>query len=252
MATTIPAVSGTNNIRDAEFVKLTVTFTRDNAVVGDQITRSFYFSSAYKPESIGGETYSELGALLGISSSQRDLTASSADTTVTLSGVDPLWIYIVAGAPASSPIPVTGQADIPVGYYPIIKGSRLEIRRGFYDTNYNLSSNALRYTGIITSYSVAEERTELIDTYSVVLQCSAYRTVLENRVSGRKTNSVSWKKWYPNDTSMDRVAGLQNKLFDFGKRVNGASVGGDDSTTDTSGGNNTGGGYDEFSPVTGG
>jgi hypothetical protein len=233
MATSIPAVNGTNNIRDAEFVKLTVTFTKDNAVLADQITRSFYFSSAYKSETISGETYSELGALLSISSSQRDLTASSADTSIMLTGIDALWIYIVAGAPASTPIPVTGQPDIPIGYYPLIKGSQIQIRRGFYDTNYILTSNALRYTGIITSYSISEERTDNIDTHSVVLQCSAYRTVLENRLSGRKTNSTSWKKWYPSDTSMDRVAGLQNKLFDFGKRVNGASIGGDDSGNDS-------------------
>ena len=239
MSTTIAGVNGTNNIRDAEFIKMVATFTNGT----DQITRNFFFSSSYRADSLDGDTYSELGALLSISNSQRDLTATSADTSIILTGIDPLYIYIVAGGPASSPIPVAGQGDIPVGYYPIIKGSKIQIRRGFYDANYNLISWALRYTGIITSYSINEERTEGIDNYTVSLQCSAYRTVLENRLSGRKTNTTSWKKWASNDTSMDRVSGLQNKLFDFGKRVSGASAGGDGSGNDNApatGGDNTG------------
>lgn len=234
MSTNIPAVQNTSQIRDAEFVKLSIVFTNGSA----QTTRYYYFSTSYKPETIGGNTYAELGALLGISAHQRDITSSGYDTSVMVTGLDPMYIYLVAGGPASVPIPVSGQADIPVGYYPLIKGSQLEIRRGFYDSNFMLSSTALRYTGIITSYVIEENRDNdieaLNDTYAISLQCSAYRQVLENRIAGRKTNSTSWKYWYPTDTSMDRVAGLEGKQFDFGK----------DPVTGTSNGTGGNGGYD--------
>lgn len=217
MTTSIPAVANTAQIRDAEFVKLTVTFTNGN----DRIQRSFFFSSSYQSETISGDTYGELGALMSISGQQRGITSTGYDTTVNITGLDSYWIYVVAGGPATSPIPVTGQADIPVGYYPILKGSTVEIRRGFYDTNYTLTSTALRYTGIITNYSINENRDvgveALNDTYTISLNSSAIRKVLENRIAGRKTNQQSWQYWYPTDTSMNRVAGLENKRFDFGK-----------------------------------
>lgn len=219
MATNIPAVQNTSTIRDAEFVSLTVTFTNGVA----QTQRTFYFSNSYKAEVIGGNTYTYLGAIMGVSASQRDIQTSGFDTAITLVGVDPLWIYVVAGAPATQPIPVSGQAPIPVGYYPLIKGSTVTIRRGFYNANYILTSTVLRYTGIVTSYAINEERDNnyeaLNDTYAISLQCSAYRRVLENRISGRKTNPTSWKYWFPADTSMDRVPGLSTKQFDFGKQV---------------------------------
>ena len=44
------------------------------------------------------------------------------------------------------------------------------------------------------------------------------RTVLENRSAGMKTNEQAWKVFYPNDTSMDRVAIIASTYFDFGKR----------------------------------
>lgn len=226
MSTSIPAVQNTSTIRDAEFVKLSVIFTNGSA----QTTRYYYFSTSYKPETIGGDTYADLGALLGISAHQRDITSSGYDTSVMITGLDPQYIYLVAGGPATAPIPVSGQSDIPVGYYPLIKGSKLEIRRGFYNTNFVLTSNVLRYTGIITSYVIEENRDNsfeaLNDTYSISLQCSAYRQVLENRIAGRKTNQQSWQYWYPTDTSMNRVTGLEGKQFDFGKDPVSGSTGG--------------------------
>lgn len=219
MSTNIPQVQNTPLIRDSEFIKLNVVFTNGTTT----INRSFYFSTSYKSETINGETYNELGGLLSVGSHQRDITSSGFDTTIILTGLDPFYIYIVAGAPATSEIPVTGQDPIPVGYYPLIKGSTVEIRRGFYDDNYQLTNSVLRYTGLITSYNIQEERDNtfeaLNDTYTISLNSSAYRQVLENRVTGRRTNSQSWKYFNSSDTSMDRVAGLESKQFDFGKDV---------------------------------
>jgi hypothetical protein len=43
------------------------------------------------------------------------------------------------------------------------------------------------------------------------------RRVLENRLSGVKTNQNSWQFIYSGDTSMNRVAQIANTYFDFGK-----------------------------------
>lgn len=217
--TPIPSVQNTPRITSAEFVALTVTFTNGTT----QIQRSLYFSSSYRPENIGGVTYRDLGALMAVGTHQRDITSTNYDTTIGVTGIDPYYIYWVAGGPATAPIPVPGQADIPIGYYPLIKGSTVTITRGFYNDNFILTSTALRFTGIVTSYAIQEQRDNdiqaLNDTYTIGLQCSNYLTVLENRIAGRKTNSISWKYYTPGDTSMDRVAGLENKNFDFGKPV---------------------------------
>jgi hypothetical protein len=215
---TIPAVADTAVIREAEFVKLTVTFTNGTA----RTTGSFYFSSSYRSENINSANYGEMGALVAIGGQQRSISSTGYDTTVSITGLDPLWIYVVAGGPLATPLPLSnGQPDIPVGYYPIIKGSTLEIRRGFYDVNYNLTSSVLRYTGIITNYSITESRElgfdAVDDNYTINLQSSAIRQVLETRINGRKTNQQSWQYWYPNDTSMNRIAGLEGKQFDFGR-----------------------------------
>ncbi len=219
MSTLIPQVVNTNTIRDAEFVSIDVVFTNGT----QQTTRSLYFSTSYKVETISGNDYIDLQGLLSISGHQRTITSSGYDTSITLSGLSEDYIYWVAGGPAQTAIAVTNQADIPVGYYPVIKGSKIKIYRGFYNSSYALTSTVLRYTGIITSYSIAEERDSgfdaLNDTYTIVLQSSSYKQVLENRVAGRKTNPKSWNYFYPDDTSMNRVPGLENKKFDFGKGV---------------------------------
>jgi hypothetical protein len=79
----------------------------------------------------------------------------------------------------------------------------------------------LRYTGIVTSYHINEDRQDEIDTFTLTLQCSSYKTVLENRTAGRHTNGASWNKNItPSDpaydTSMDRIQAIHNTTFNFG------------------------------------
>jgi hypothetical protein len=42
------------------------------------------------------------------------------------------------------------------------------------------------------------------------------RRILENRLSGVKTNKSNWQFIYANDTSMNRVSEISNQYFDFG------------------------------------
>lgn len=190
---TIPQVNNAPYVNNAEFVKLTIVNPDGSTVVHT-------FSSSYRNEYIGDATYLALGGLLMVGTQQRDLRVSSADTTVTLSGLSSDNIYLVLGTQ--------------------IKGSLIEIWRGFYDDNYNLVNTVKRYDGIITSYTITEDREETTDNFIISVNCSAYKVVLENRIAGRKTNSQSWKEFNPTDVSMDKVQTLDGAYFNFGKPVN--------------------------------
>jgi hypothetical protein len=196
----IPEVDNVPYVSNAEFVKLIVT-----PEIGTPVTHTF--STSFRTETIDGVVYQALGTLLNIGTQQRDLRVTSSDTTITLSGLDSDNIYIVLGTK--------------------IKGSPIEIYRGFYDDNYNLVNTVRRFNGIITSYTITEDlqQDNNIDNFVISVNCSAYKTILENRIAGRKTNSNSWKEFNPTDISMDRVQAISEAYFDFGKPVSGSKAG---------------------------
>jgi hypothetical protein len=202
--------SNTNLLVNAEFVRLTVEGGPDGGV--------YTFSSGYKVETFTdtasglqvtnvnpGNTantlaFKPLGALVGVSGHQRDLTVTSFDTNISLAGIDPNKLKLVIDAS--------------------IKGSKIEIWRGFYNANNILTEASKRYTGIVTGYTLTENRVGEIDTFVLDLHCSSYKRVLENRHSGRFTNSQSWRQnGNANDTSMDAVANLTNIVFPFGQKL---------------------------------
>lgn len=191
--TTINAVTG-SQINHAEFVKLTV---------GNAAT-VYTFCNAAAPITVGGITFSNLGALLSVGDVQRDIKATSDDMTIALTGIDPTNVGIILGND--------------------IKGSLVEVWRGFFDSNNQIITTPTtqffkRYQGIINSVSITEdfnsEARTRIATCSI--SCSSMRRILENRLSGVKTNQNNWQFIYAGDTSMNRVAEISNQYFDFGK-----------------------------------
>lgn len=189
----IPAVANNKPlVNNAEFVKLTVYNEYGNTANNNVYT----FSSSYQSETINGDVYGPLGGLLAVGVQQRDIRVTSADTSISLSGIDGNNMAVVLGT--------------------LIRGSKIEITRGFYDNNYVLTSNAHRFTGIVTNYNISEERQDNDDNFTITLNASSFKSVLENRIAGRKTNSESWKEINPTDTSMDRVPSLADRMFSFG------------------------------------
>ena len=190
--TTINAVTG-SQINHAEFVKLTV---------GNAAT-VYTFCNAAAPITVGGITFANLGALLSVGDVQRDIKATSDDMTIQLTGIDPTNVGIILGSD--------------------IKGSLVEVWRGFFDSNNQIITTPTtqffkRYQGIINSVSITEDfntdaRTR-IATCSI--SCSSMRRILENRLSGVKTNQNNWQFIYAGDTSMNRVSEISNTFFDFG------------------------------------
>ena len=191
MTTTMAALSAPS-IRYAEFVKLTMP---------DEVHT---FCNAASPITISGTTFAGMGSFLGISEIQRDIKASSFDLRVMLTGID------------SNNIALILDSDL--------KGSTIEIWRGFLDSNNQIiTSPSLqffkRYQGIINNFAINEDFNDQLRMRiaTVVALCSSMRLVLQNRVSGMKTNQTPWQTFYPNDTSMNRVAVIASTYFDFGK-----------------------------------
>jgi hypothetical protein len=189
---TITQVQSTSTVRDAEFVRVTLP---SGTVYG--------LSTSYKTETFSGgsfvTTFTPMGALVSISQQQRDLSVTSFDTNIALAGVDETQIGTIIDAG--------------------IKGGKIQMWRGFYDADYNLTATYLRYTGIITGYVIDENFGDRSDTFVLSLHCSSFKQVLETRVAGRFTNKNSWQSFYPNDKSMNNVAALANVKYDFGKRL---------------------------------
>jgi hypothetical protein len=191
--TDIAALSGPQ-INHAEFVKLTV------GTAGTVYT----FCNAAAPITVGGITFSNLGALLNVGDVQRDMRSTSDDMTIALTGIDPANIALILSSD--------------------IKGSLVEVWRGFFTSNNQIITTPTtqffkRYQGIINSVAITEdfnsEARTRIATCSI--SCSSMRRVLENRLGGVKTNQSSWQFLYAGDTSMNRVATIANTYFDFGK-----------------------------------
>ena len=181
MAQLIPEVDNTSSINSAEFVKLSIYNEYGNSANVSVHT----FSSAYKSETFDGTTYLPLGGLLAVGAQNRDLRVTSGDTLISLSGISGNNIQLVLANK--------------------IRGSEIEVTRGFYDANGQLGNTYLRFTGIITSYAIQEEREGQDDNFTVVVSASSYKTVLQNRIAGRKTNQESWQFFDPTDTSMNQV-----------------------------------------------
>ena len=193
----IPEVANSPpSINTAEFVRLTIYNEYGNSANVTVHT----FSSAYKSETIDGTVYLPLGGLLAVGTQPRDLRVTSADTSIALSGISGNNIAIVLGTK--------------------IKGSKIEILRGFYNNNYILTNTYPRFTGIVTSYGIGEDLetgfSDPTDNFTVTVNASSYKVVLENRIAGRKTNKSSWQVYNSTDSSMNNVYSIADQTFDFG------------------------------------
>lgn len=154
---------------------------------------------------VEGEAYTGLGKLLGVTSTNSEIRVSGNEVTITLSGI-----------PNSSIAEIVNSK---------IKGSSVKIYRVLFDGStgayLNITGNPIgRFNGYVNNYSLQEDydidtRTS---TNTLVLTCSSIVDVLGNKITGRKTNPSSMKKFYPSDVSMDRVPSIENTTFNFGAK----------------------------------
>lgn len=201
MTTTMAALSSAN-IRHAEFIRL---------IVGTTSPTTYTFCNAAGPVTVSGITFSGLGSLLSLGDVQQDIKASSDDLMIALVGIDPANVSLILSAD--------------------IKGSSVEVWRGFLDTNNQIITSPTtqffkRYTGIINNVSITEDWNDQLRSRVATcsISCCSMRKVLESRVAGMRTNQKSWQFVYSGDTSMNRVSLISNQFFDFGSPPSGGSV----------------------------
>lgn len=190
--TTMTALNS-DSIRHAEFVRLTVGTTPD----------VYTFCNAASAVTVNSITFTNLGSLLMVGDVQRDIKATSDDMTIQLVGIDPSNVSLILSSD--------------------IKGSIVEIWRGFLDSNNQIITSPTqqffkRYQGIVNNVSITEDwNTETRTRIATCnISCSSMRRILENRLAGVRTNKNNWQFIYSGDASMSRVAEISNTYFDFG------------------------------------
>jgi hypothetical protein len=174
---------------------------------------TYYISSAYNPVTYNANTYTELGSFLQISEFPEDIRTTNGDISITLSGIpsEQNYLSLILTEP--------------------IKGGNVTVYRGFYDSphvhTFDPTEVYQRFKGIITNFAIQEDFTAGVElTNSVTVTCASINTLLENRISGQRTNPDDRARLFPNDQVFARVPELYNISFDFGKEYQGYGYGG--------------------------
>lgn len=198
-------LTGYGAVQSNLFVRIDVPYYKDTPI-SSPIAKVLLFSDRREPYTIDEEEYIGVGNLLGITSTNSELRATSGELTITLSGIPNSSIYEIVNSR--------------------IKGCSVRITRVFFDPETNealeIEGNpTARYRGFVNNYSLEEDwdNTTRTSSNTIVLVCASSIDVLSNKVSGRKTNPYSEKKFFPNDKSMDRVPTLENSTFNFGAPI---------------------------------
>jgi hypothetical protein len=201
MANNIPPIQNTNNIRMADFIRIT---TQD-ALGVTEIYRLASTPSVLTIPAVDSEPFDALGPLVKVGDATRDIKSTANETSVTLVGIESAQLGWVLSNK--------------------IKGSLIEMWHGFFDDNNELITTGGTgglykfFTGYVNSFNITEQWFEEGKMYLGIINvtASSIQIILQNGTSGRYTNNNSWQFFAANDTSMDRVAVIQNINYFFGK-----------------------------------
>ncbi len=178
----------------------------------------YRISNCYTQVVYNGNTYLPMGGFLEVTDIQGDLQLTNNEITLGLSAIPAEYIEAI------------------MKYE--IKGGSIRIYRVFFDTATQQVQTIggvpqvfLRFDGIINNFAVQEDVAsyQTADvTHTITVSASSILAVLENRVSGRRTNEQSYQTYFAeqnitpgitSDKSMSRVVALRAASFDFGKPV---------------------------------
>jgi hypothetical protein len=192
----ITPVDGTNNIRYADFVRVTTG------------TTTYRFATTPAPMTITAVDplpFNAVGPLIKVGSAQRDIKSTANETTFTLVGIDTAMLGWVLGQN--------------------VKGAQIEAWHGFFNTNGALITTGGTgglyqfFNGYINSFSINEEWMEELRQFvgTITVSASSIQLILQNRTAGRYTNDNSWQFFNTGDNSMNRVAFISTINYYFGK-----------------------------------
>jgi len=191
-------VQNTNNIRYADFVRVTTP---------TQTYRFATTASALTIPAVDSQPFDALGTLVKVGDAQRDIKSTANETSFTLVGIDTAVLGWVLSQE--------------------VKGSQIEAWHGFFNTNGELITTGGTgglyqfFNGYINSFAISEQWMQEIRQYIgvITVNASSIQIILKNRIGGRYTNNSSWQFYTPDDTSMDRVAFVSNISYYFGKTI---------------------------------
>jgi len=194
----ITPIQNTNNIRMADFVRVTTA---------SAVYRFATTPTALTISAVDSQPFDALGSLVKINDVQRDIKSTANETSVTLVGIDTALLGWVLGHD--------------------IKGSKIEMWHGFFNTNNELITTGGTgglykfFTGYISTFSISEQYMEEARQYvgTITASASSIQIILQNRNAGRYTNNNAWQFFNPSDTSMDRVNFIETINYAFGKTV---------------------------------
>ena len=197
----ITPIENTNNIRMADFIRITT----QNALGVTEIYRLASTPSVLTIPAVDALPFDALGPLVKVGDATRDIKSTANETSVTLVGIETAQLGWVLSNK--------------------IKGSLIEMWHGFFDDNNELITTGGTgglykfFTGYVNSFNITEQWFEEGRMYLGVINvtASSIQIILQNGTSGRYTNNNSWQFFAANDTSMDRVAVIQNINYFFGK-----------------------------------
>jgi hypothetical protein len=189
-------VQNTNNIRYADFVRVTTP---------EATYRFATTPSAITVPEVDALPFDALGTLIRVGDAQQDIKSTANETVFTLVGIDTAVLGWVLSQQ--------------------IKGSQIEAWHGFFDTNGALITTGGTgglyqfFNGYISSFAINEEWMEEVRQYVgiVTVAASSIQLILKNRIAGRYTNNNSWQFFANGDTAMDRVAFISTINYAFGK-----------------------------------
>jgi hypothetical protein len=194
----IAPVDNTNNIRIADFVRITTA---------TDVYRFATTPSALTIPAVDSQPFNGLSTLVKVNDVQRDIKSTANETSVTMVGIDTAMLGLVLNTN--------------------VKGCLIEMWHGFFDTNGALITGGgvggsglyKFFTGYINSFTITEQWMEEARQFVGIISVSAssIQIILQNRTAGRYTNDNAWQFFNPGDTSMNRVAFIETINYAFGK-----------------------------------
>jgi hypothetical protein len=244
----IAPVDNTNNIRYADFVRVTTQekITAGNFVIGQTYTILFVgttnFTVIGAPSNTVGVTFvaSGAGTGSGIANTSKKYLFTTAPAPITVPAVDAAPFagvgQLISVGQATRDIKSTanetsfslvGIDTAMLGWVLSneIKGSNVEAWHGFFDVNGALITTGGTgglykfFTGFVNSFAISEQWMEEARMFVgvITVNASSIQLILKNRIAGRYTNNNSWQFFSPGDTSMNRVAFVSTINYQFGK-----------------------------------
>ena len=143
---------------------------------------TYYISNCYRevvnPDN--SKTYQALAGFLSVSEIQNNISNANDEVQVSLSAIPPTYIAATLGTQ--------------------IKGGEINIYRAFFNyTTQQVITNAVykRFTGVISNFSVQEDLNAAGASpdvsHTITIIASSIMGVLENKVSGRRTNQEDYQ-----------------------------------------------------------